>query len=138
MRGAAAPQFTQALFSIFNGKAPNRIGPVDMSHLSEFRRKVYNHLRRIPAGKVTTYGAIAKKLGSRRFARAVGSAVGSNPFPLIVPCHRVIPYSLKIGNFGIGGRDPREGAYMKRDLLRREGVKFSGGRVSEQSLWYPE
>ena len=109
----------------------------DMSHVSPFRMKVYSMLRRIPRGRVTTYGAIAKKIGSRRFARAVGTAVGSNPLPLIIPCHRVVTASLEVVNYGMPGRKPSEGAVVKRTLLEREGVKFLEGKVSGQSLWSP-
>ena len=109
----------------------------DMSHVSPFRMKVYSMLRRIPRGRVTTYGAIAKKIGSRRFARAVGTAVGSNPLPLIIPCHRVVTASLEVVNYGMPGRKPSEGAVVKRTLLKREGVKFLEGKVSRQSLWSP-
>ena len=109
----------------------------DMSHVSPFRMKVYSMLRRIPRGRVTTYGAIAKKIGSRRFARAVGTAVGSNPLPLIIPCHRVVTASLEVVNYGMPDRKPSEGAGVKRGLLEREGVSFLEGRVSREALWSP-
>ena len=109
----------------------------DLSFVSDFRRKVYEVLLRIPRGRVTTYGAIAKRLGGKRYARAVGTAVATNPLSLIVPCHRVVPVSLTVGNYGMGGREPSTGAYMKRRLLELEGVKFQGGKVSKQSRWNP-
>jgi methylated-DNA-[protein]-cysteine S-methyltransferase len=110
---------------------------LDLSFASNFRRRVYGLLLRIPRGRVTTYGAIAKRLGGKRYARAVGTAVATNPLPLIVPCHRVVPASLKVGNYGMGGREPSTGAYMKRRLLELEGVKFEGGKVPKQSNWTP-
>jgi methylated-DNA-[protein]-cysteine S-methyltransferase len=109
----------------------------DLSSVSVFRRDVYRTLCKIPLGKVTTYGAIARKLGGRKYARAVGTAVATNPLPLVVPCHRVVPSSLKVGNYGMGGRDPSKGGYMKRMLLEREGVRFQGDKVSKQSIWIP-
>ena len=108
-----------------------------MSNVSDFRNKVYEVLLRIPRGKVTTYGAIAKRLGGKRYARAVGTAVATNPFPLIVPCHRVVPVSLRVGNYGMGGREPSTGGYMKRRLLELEGVRFEDEKVSKQSIWKP-
>ena len=98
---------------------------------------MYEVLLRIPRGRVTTYGAIAERLGGKRYARAVGTAVATNPLPLLVPCHRVVPASLRVGNYGMGGREPSTGGYMKRRLLELEGVKFQGGKVSKQSKWMP-
>lgn len=126
------------IYGTFKGKSARvNLSALDLSHVSVFRRRVYSLLRRVPRGRVTTYGAIARKLGGRRYARAVGSAVGSNPISLIVPCHRVVPASLTIGNYGMPGRKPSQGAYMKRMLLEREGVKFLGAKVSKGSLWFP-
>ena len=125
------------LYELFMGLGRVGMNSFDMSHVSPFRMKVYSMLRRIPRGRVTTYGAIAKKIGSRRFARAVGTAVGSNPLPLIIPCHRVVTASLEVVNYGMPGRKPSEGAVVKRTLLEREGVKFLEGKVSRQSFWSP-
>lgn len=107
---------------------------LDLSNVSGFRRKVYALLGAIPKGKVATYGALAERLGGLRYARAVGTAVAGNPLPLIIPCHRVVPASLRVGNYGMAGRKPSEGGYMKRRLLEREGVKFTGAKVSVESL----
>lgn len=125
------------LHNLFTGRGRVGLGSLDLSHVSAFRRKVYLLLLRIPRGRVTTYGAIAKKLGSGRYARAVGTAVATNPLPLVIPCHRVVPASFRIGNYGMPGRKPSEGGYVKNNLLRREGVKFLGGKVSKESLWVP-
>ena len=118
------------------GRKPS-LRPADLSAVSGFRRDVYGVLCEIPLGKVTTYGAIAQRLGGKRYSRAVGTAVAKNPLPLIIPCHRVIPASLRVGNYGMGGRKPSSGGYMKRMLLEREGVKFQGHKVSKQSIWVP-
>jgi methylated-DNA-[protein]-cysteine S-methyltransferase len=128
----------RVLSNFYNGRGDTVSSrSIDLSLVSGFRRDVYRVLCRIPLGKVTTYGAIAKKLGGRRYARAVGTAVATNPLPLIVPCHRVVPSSLMIGNYGMCGRNPSAGGYMKRMLLEREGVKFQGELVSKQSIWIP-
>jgi O-6-methylguanine DNA methyltransferase len=127
----------EQLYRIFAGKGKTVSGYLDLSHVSEFRRNVYMILIRIPRGKVTTYGTIAKKLGSRRYSRAVGGALASNPLPLVIPCHRVVLSSHKVGNYGLPGRKPSEGGYVKRALLEREGVKFQGNKVSRDSLWQP-
>jgi O-6-methylguanine DNA methyltransferase len=109
-----------------------------LENVSGFRKKVYAQLNRIPRGRVTTYGAIAKKLGSKRYSRAVGTAVATNPISLIIPCHRVLPSSLKVGNYGMPGRDPTEGGPIKRALLEREGVKFIEDKVVQECLWSPD
>jgi O-6-methylguanine DNA methyltransferase len=127
----------QELYSIFAGKKNAVSSSLDLSSVSEFRRKVYQILNRVPRGKVTTYGAIARRLGSRRYSRAVGGAIAGNPLPLVIPCHRVVLASHKVGNYGLAGRKPSEGGYVKRALLEREGVRFQGDMVSEESLWQP-
>jgi methylated-DNA-[protein]-cysteine S-methyltransferase len=135
----ADSQSFRVLARFYNGKGVGtNLRALDLSSVSDFRREVYNLLCRIPIGKVTTYGAIAQKLGGKRYARAVGTAIATNPLPLIVPCHRVVPASLRVGNYGMCGRDPAQGGYMKRKLLEREGVKFQGERVSKQSTWVPK
>jgi len=117
------------------GSGPKKLDFLE--NVSEFRKRVYTQLCRIPRGKVTTYGAIAKKLGSKKQSRAVGTAVATNPISLIVPCHRVLPSSLKVGNYGMPGRDPTEGGPIKRALLKREGVKFIEDKVAEKCVWSP-
>ena len=135
----ADSQSFRVLTRFYNGKGDGtNLQTLDLSSVSGFRRDVYNLLCRIPLGKVTTYGAIAQKLGGKRYARAVGTAVATNPLPLIIPCHRVVPASLRVGNYGMCGRDPTKGGYMKRKLLEREGVKFQGERVSKESTWFPK
>jgi O-6-methylguanine DNA methyltransferase len=132
------PWAFRELYAFYDGKG-RRIGSdvFDFSPVSDFRRSVYEILLRIPRGRVTTYGAIAKQLGGKRYSRAVGTAVATNPYSPLVPCHRVVPVSFKVGNYGMGGREPSTGAYMKERLLEREGVKFQAGRVSRQSNWNP-
>jgi len=130
-------QGLRILTNFYDGRGKASLRPVDLSFVSGFRRDVYKALCKIPLGKVTTYGAIAQQLGGKRYARAVGTAVATNPLPLIVPCHRVVPSSLKVGNYGMGGRNPTTGGYMKRMLLEHEGVRFQGEKVAEQSVWVP-
>jgi methylated-DNA-[protein]-cysteine S-methyltransferase len=126
------------VYEAYSGRGIGKVKPFDLSNVSEFRRKVYALLQAIPSGKVATYGELAKKIGGKRYARAVGTAVATNPLSLIIPCHRVVPASLKVGNYGMPGRKPSEGGYVKRGLLEREGVIFRGERVSPESLWKPE
>jgi len=82
-----------------------------------FQQLVWGRLLKIPCGETITYGQIASEIGRHRSVRAVGSAVGTNPLSIIVPCHRVLPASGGIGNYG-GGIERKEA------LLRIEG--FAG------------
>lgn len=82
---------------------------------TDFQRSVWKRLMKIPFAKTITYGEIAKAVGKPKAARAVGSAVGANPFLLIVPCHRVV------GKNGLGGF--RCGIAWKKKLLALEGGK---------------
>jgi O-6-methylguanine DNA methyltransferase len=89
-----------------------------------FQQEVWQALRRIPRGRVTTYGAIAEYLGRPRAVRAVGTAVGRNPFAPGIPCHRVVRADGRIGNYSGG-----EGVATKISLLSEEGVEVREGRV---------
>jgi methylated-DNA-[protein]-cysteine S-methyltransferase len=98
-------------------------------HWSEFYGQVWTETSRIPRGKVSTYGQVANKISHPRAARAVGTALGANPFPLLIPCHRVILASGELGNYSAGGTT------VKRLLLAREGVFFDRqGRVMNSSV----
>ena len=91
---------------------------LDLAGCPDFQKRVLAVNFKVPRGRVTTYGAIAKKLGSPQGARAVGTALAANPFPIIIPCHRVVRADGNPGGFG-GGPE------MKRALLEMEGVGFS-------------
>ncbi len=84
--------------------------------MPEFHRAVYREMRRIKPGKVASYGQLAEAAGAPRAARAVGNACARNPFPILVPCHRVVKSDGSIGGFG-------GDASMKRYLLELEGAK---------------
>ena len=76
---------------------------LDFEGLSELYRRIYEITRAIPPGEVRTYGDIAKALGDPQLARAVGQAMGRNPCPIIVPCHRVLAAAGKTGGFTAPG-----------------------------------
>ncbi len=86
--------------------------PLDLRG-SPFRRKVLAAVGKIPYGRTASYGDIARLVGSPRGARAVGQAVGANPLPLVIPCHRVVGSSGALVGFGLG-------LPMKRRLLELE------------------
>ena len=93
--------------------------PLDLSEIAGFRRAVLDTLvREVPWGEVVSYGELAAMAGKPRAARAVGSAMRTNPIPFVIPCHRVVAAGHKIGGYG-GGRNA---VALKRELLAREGV----------------
>lgn len=91
---------------------------IDMSGGTDFQRAVWARLIAIPAGTTSTYAEIARGVGSPRGARAVGGAVGANPLPIVVPCHRVVAAG------GLGGY--YYGTAMKSRILAIEGVGVEG------------
>lgn len=100
--------------------------PVDLGGLAEFERKVLEATLAIPVGETRTYGEIAAGLGAPGAARAVGRALGRNPVPIIVPCHRVLA-----SNGGSGGFSASGGASTKLRMLEIEGAR----RGSEPELF---
>ncbi len=100
---------------------------IDDEALSAFNRKVYAVARAIPPGATLTYGEIAERLGDKLLARAVGQALGENPIPLIVPCHRVLAAGGKAGGFSAPG-----GVVTKLQLLTIEGAEPSGPTLFER------
>jgi methylated-DNA-[protein]-cysteine S-methyltransferase len=96
---------------------------LDMSRVPDFDRRVYEVARTIPPGATLSYGDIASRLGARDAARDVGSALGRNPFAIIVPCHRVVAAGGKLGGFSARG-----GVTTKLRLLSIEGASLNGTR----------
>jgi methylated-DNA-[protein]-cysteine S-methyltransferase len=94
---------------------------LDMRAAPDFHREVYAITRRIRPGSTRTYGEIAAELGEPLAARAVGQALGANPFPIIVPCHRVLAAGGKAGGFSAPG-----GTRTKLQLLEIEGAHLGG------------
>ena len=91
---------------------------LDLAGVPQFNRDVYAVARTIPAGATLSYGAVAARLGDRSAAREVGEAMGRNPFPLIVPCHRVLAAGGNVGGFSAAG-----GVTTKLRLLSIEGAQ---------------
>ena len=110
----------EAIISLLNGEASD-LGDVelDMEGLAPFQRRAYALARAIPPGATLTYGEIARQLGEPDAARAVGQAMGQNPFPIIVPCHRVLGAGGKAGGFSAPG-----GLDTKARMLSIEGARI--------------
>ncbi|PKV91638.1 methylated-DNA-[protein]-cysteine S-methyltransferase [Amycolatopsis echigonensis] len=104
--------------ALLSGEARDlRTAPLDYRDVPEFNRRAYDVARAIPPGKVLTYGNIAHQLGAPGSAQAVGQAMGNNPFPIIVPCHRVLGAGKSTGGFSAPG-----GVETKRRMLVIEGA----------------
>jgi methylated-DNA-[protein]-cysteine S-methyltransferase len=103
------------LKSYFSGKKVRFKESLDLTGGSAFQMKVWNAMSKIPSGETRSYGWLARKVGGKDKARAVGAACGANPIPIILPCHRVLRE-----NGGLGGY--AGGVSIKRKLLKIEGV----------------
>ncbi|MFM7013386.1 MAG: methylated-DNA--[protein]-cysteine S-methyltransferase, partial [Actinomycetota bacterium] len=106
------------LANYFAGKLSKFDLPVEVTG-TEFQKKVWKEIARLGFGRSISYGEIAKAIGSPRASRAVGAAVGANPVPLIVGCHRVLGSGGKITGY-TGGKGIKTKAWM----LRHEGIEF--------------
>jgi len=106
-----AEQVIGTLRDIYQGKDVSHKFFLSMEHLSSYAQKVLETVALIPVGYVTSYGSVAKVAGGS--PRAVGRIMASNPFPLIVPCHRVVASDLSLGGYG-GGLE------VKLEILSRE------------------
>lgn len=101
-------------------------------YLKSFQEKVYALAKKIPQGKVATYGQLAKMAGNPKAARAVGMCMSRNSDPETIPCHRVVASNGKLTGYAFGGTN------TKREKLEKEGVSFLGERVNlALSLWQP-
>ena len=126
-------------YSMVTSRILSRID-LDMSAVPDFEQRVYAETRSIPPGETLTYGDIATRLGDVGLSRAVGQALGRNPFAIVVPCHRVLAAGGKSGGFSaVGGVDTKrrlleiEGA---RDLHRRcPGTRSAKPRMPAVSHW---
>jgi methylated-DNA-[protein]-cysteine S-methyltransferase len=98
----------------FEGRLRDFDLPLDWQLSKDFRRRALRAVNRIPYGKTRTYAQVAKSAGNERAVRAAGSACGSNPIPIVVPCHRVLRTGGGLGGYG-------GGLPMKESLLRLEG-----------------
>jgi O-6-methylguanine DNA methyltransferase len=89
---------------------------LDLGRLSPFEQEVLGKTQEIPRGEVRPYAWVAREIGRPRAVRAVGTALGHNPIPVLIPCHRVVRSDGALGEYSMGGTD------VKRDMLRHEGV----------------
>ncbi|HEV2192166.1 MAG TPA: MGMT family protein [Nitrosopumilaceae archaeon] len=91
--------------------------------------KVYKKLLEVPPGMVTTYGELAKVVGLKNGQRVIGRIMNKNPYPVIVPCHRVIKSNGKIGGYAWGEK-------IKTNMLLKEGIKIKNGKIIDLEMIY--
>jgi len=107
------------------------LNTLPLSLLKPWHRKVLIECHQVPRGRVMSYKSLAIKAGMPSGARPIGMAMARNPFPLIIPCHRIVRSDGKLGGYGGGWA-------MKRDLLFREGIRFTPkGSVDKGCFIYP-
>ncbi len=88
----------------------------------KLEEKIYKKLLEVPKGKITTYGELAKAVGLKNGQRVVGKIMNKNPYPVIIPCHRVIMSTGKIGGYAFGEQ-------IKTKLLNDEGIQIKNGKI---------
>ena len=124
--GEPPPRVGQAMRAVERYLAGKRVDfskvDLDLAGVGDFHRQIYEAARGVGWGETVTYGELARRVGSPGAARAVGQAMGRNPIPLIIPCHRVLASGRKIGGFSAFG-----GAVTKTRLLALEGVHLDDG-----------
>ncbi|GAA5539903.1 MULTISPECIES: methylated-DNA--[protein]-cysteine S-methyltransferase [Brucella/Ochrobactrum group] len=118
---AFVTQAIEKVRALLDGGSPDfSQTPLAFESLPDLNRQVYEIILELKAGETTTYGAIARRLGDVSLSQAVGYALGKNPFPIIVPCHRVLGSNGKVGGFSAAG-----GTATKLKLLNIERAKIS-------------
>jgi len=86
------------------------------------QQKIFKKLLKVPKGQITTYGELAKSVGLKNGQRAVGKIMNKNPYPVIIPCHRVVMSTGKVGGYAYG-------EHVKIKMLNDEGVKIKNGKI---------
>jgi methylated-DNA-[protein]-cysteine S-methyltransferase len=119
---AEAKAAIEAMTALLAGEAADlSFIRLDLDRVGAFEKQVYAIARAIPPGSTLTYGEIATRLGDRLLARAVGQALGANPWPIVMPCHRVLAADGKVGGFSAPG-----GLQTKARMLSIERANVGG------------
>lgn len=105
--------------------------PVDLAGIDDFRLAIYDAARKLQFGETTTYGELAKRAGHAGLPRETGAALGANPVPLVIPCHRITAAGGKIGGFSAPG-----GSVTKEKMLTMEGVRIGPPPVAQKSFGF--
>ncbi|RJT39245.1 methylated-DNA--[protein]-cysteine S-methyltransferase [Mesorhizobium waimense] len=105
--------------------------PVDLAGVDDFRLAIYDAARKLSYGETTTYGELAKRAGHAGLPRETGAALGANPVPLVIPCHRILAAGGKIGGFSAPG-----GSATKEKMLAMEGVRVGPPPATQASFGF--
>lgn len=105
--------------------------PVDLAGVDDFRRDIYAAARKLDHGEITTYGGLAEAAGHKGLFRETGAALGANPVPLVIPCHRILAAGGKIGGFSATG-----GSATKERMLALEGVNIGPPPAAQTSFGF--
>lgn len=105
--------------------------PVDLADVDDFRLAIYDAARKLAFGETVTYGELAKRAGHAGLARETGAALGANPVPLVIPCHRILAAGGKIGGFSAPG-----GSVTKERMLANEGVRVGPPPAAQVSFGF--
>ena len=115
--------YAKALYDIYHG-IPYSFEDICLKlDLNQFQKEVLLEVLKIPYGEIKTYKQISEAINSKAY-RAVGTAIGKNPLPLIIPCHRVVKSDLSVGGF-YGGIE------MKKEILQNEGIKLENYKIKK-------
>ncbi len=118
LNGLSSPRLREAQKQLVGYLAGTRRSfdlPLDLSRGTSFQQKVWQILRGISYGRLRSYQWVAAHVGGKQYARAVGNAVGVNPLPIVIPCHRIVAQDMSLGGFSCG-------LPTKRKLLTLEGT----------------
>lgn len=105
--------------------------PVDLAGVDDFRLAIYDAARKLAFGETTTYGELARRAGHPGLPRETGAALGANPVPLVIPCHRILAAGGKIGGFSAPG-----GSATKEKMLGLEGVHVGPPPAAQASFGF--
>jgi methylated-DNA-[protein]-cysteine S-methyltransferase len=116
------PEFQRQLLDYFAGRRVRFRVPLDLEGLTPFQMKVLEACGRVGYGRTVTYGELARSVGQPAAARAVGGALAANPVPIVIPCHRIVASSGRLGGFSA-----EQGVSLKEALLRMERGSSAAG-----------
>ena len=85
-------------------------------------KKIYKKLLQVPSGKITTYGELSRAIGLKNGQRVIGRVMKNNPFPVIIPCHRVVKSNREVGGYAFG-------VDIKRNMLTKEGICIKNNKI---------
>jgi methylated-DNA-[protein]-cysteine S-methyltransferase len=117
---ARTADVVQQLRAYFAGERRRFELAIDLGRLTRFQQAVLRACARVPAGRVVSYGELARRIGRPHGSRAVGQALGRNPVPIVIPCHRIVASGGRLGGY-------TGGLAIKRALLRLEGAEAAAG-----------